>query len=62
MTIVSLVLLLLSVTIAGEDWISKHCVDGVLAWSVDNPMPMDKSSLLRNRKYTSKNSEMLFYE
>jgi len=23
---------------------------------------MDKSSLLRNRKYTSKNSEMLFYE
>ena len=52
MKIVSLVLLLLSVTIAGEkddiwaavistwesdlageDWISKHCVDGVLAWS-----------------------------
>ena len=81
MKIVSLVLLLLSVTIAGEkddiwtavvstwdsdlageDWISKHCVDGVLAWSVDNPMPMDKSSLLRNRKYTSKNSEMLFYD
>ncbi len=25
-------------------------------------MPMDKSSLLRNRKYTSKNSEMLFYD
>ena len=81
MKIVSFVLLLLSVTIAGEkddiwaavistwesdlageDWISKHCVDGVLAWSVDNPMPMDKSSLLRNRKYTSKNSEMLFYD
>jgi hypothetical protein len=81
MKIVSLVLLLLSVTIAGEkddiwaavvstwesdlsgeDWISKHCVDGVLAWGVDSPMPMDKSSLLRNRKYTSKNSEMLFYD
>ena len=25
-------------------------------------MPMDKSSLLRNRKYTSKNNEMLFYD
>jgi len=34
----------------------------VLAWGVDNLMPMGKSSLLCNRKYTSKNSEMLFYE
>ena len=48
--------------LAGKDWISKHCIDGVLAWSVNNPMPLDKSSLLRNRKYTSKNSTMLFYD
>ena len=48
--------------LAGKDWISKHCNDGVLAWSVNNPMPLDKSSLLRNRKYTSKNSTMLFYD
>ena len=56
MKIVPLVLLLLSVTIAGEkddiwaavistwesdlageDWISKHCVDDVLAWSESKP-------------------------
>ena len=56
MKIVSLVLLLISVTIAGEkddiwaavistwesdlageDWISKHWVDGVLAWSENRP-------------------------
>lgn len=33
-----------------------------MAWGVDNPMPMDKSPLLCIRKYTSKNSEMLFYD
>ena len=27
--------------LAGKDWISQHCIDGVLAWSVDNPMPLD---------------------
>ena len=56
MKIISLVLLLVSVTIAGEkddigaavistwesdlsgkDWISKHCVDGVLPWWESKP-------------------------
>ena len=37
--------------LSGKDWISKHCVDEVLAWSEDNPLPVNKTSLLRNRKY-----------
>ena len=47
---------------SGKDWISKHCVDEVLAWSEDNPLPLNKTSLLRNRKYSSKNTKMLFYD
>ena len=48
--------------LSGKDWISKHCVDEVLAWSEDNPLPLNKTSLLRNRKYASKKSKMLFYD
>ena len=48
--------------LAGKEWISKHCVDEVLAWSLDNPMPMNKTSLLRDRKHSSKNSQMVYYD
>ena len=48
--------------LAGKDWISKNCDDEVLAWTLDNPMPMNKSSLLRDRKHSSKNSQMVYYD
>ena len=48
--------------LAGKDWISMNCDDEVLAWTLDNPMPMNKSSLLRDRKHSSKNSQMVYYD
>jgi hypothetical protein len=48
--------------LAGEDWVSKYCLKEVLAWNNDSPLPHDKTSLIRNRVYESKNTKMLFYD